>query len=696
MKSKLLIAVNLTVILSLSANINSTAQTVGISDVTFTPNTQAVLDLSSDRRGFLPPRMELNGNDLPISGSKPSGLMVYNQGGGIGPNGYYFWTGSAWTQVATVSGTVSGSGTVNYLPKFTPSGTVIGNSQLFDDGTNVGVGTNAAVAKLTVRDGQESATQSDFTGALNKAGVLISTDFTDNTYTPGIFWNSTNFQATKPKAGIYLHQSNAGSKMILGTSTEYANGIDNNGIVINDLGRVGINTFNPNLPLEVGHNGASTYGAAIMINQNAIGNSDGPKLQFRKTMTSTKDWSVGILNGVDVGTFTISENGGITGFGASQFAILPGGNVGIGSTTPGYRLDVAGGVRSQLTATVGTSTGMMSLEPQSTFHRLAFNELRLWDWNSGADMVTFNNGNMGVGNTNPQYTFHVDRATGDNRAVAQFASPGNNSWGQVLMLRTTGAGTDGAKLLFRNRDVKNWSIGGDGGGGNNFVITEDGGDGVYGSGFGNTRVTVKAGGNVGIGSTDPQQTLDVNGTIKGTAGTAVNTYLQNVHAIGLLQHSDGNNGNTPNTHHQAVLGDNGAWAGNYQRIYLRRSDNTYSNEIRVYAADITISDRKLKTNIEKIDDSQNEVYLKQLLETPIYHYNFINDPGHNEGYRHIGFMADDIPAEMQPANKDGVEIGDSFAMMLAGMKALQKQNDELRDTVKQLQAEMEELKQEKK
>lgn len=696
MRAKFLLTLFATTALLGLFSLKTQAQGVGISESTFSPSTQAILDLTSNRRGFLPPRMELNGNDLPITGTKPTGLMVHNVSGAIGPDGLYYWTGSAWVQVATVQGTVSGSGTVNYLPKFTPSGTVIGNSQLFDNGTNIGLGTNAPAAKVNIREGQESATQTDFTQSLGKAGLLITTDYTNNTYTPGVFWNTTNDNPDKPKAGIYLHQNSLGSKMILATSTNYGSGIDNNGIVINDLGRVGIETLSPNANLEVGHSGAATYGTAIMINQSSIGNSDGPKLQFRKTMTATKDWSIGILNGVDVGTFGISENGGISGFGTPQFAIIPGGNVGIGSTNPGYKLDVVGGVRSQLTATVGTSTGMLNLEPQSTFHRLAFNELRLWDWNGGGDMVTFNDGNMGIGNTSPQYTLHVDRATSGNRAVAQIASPGNNSWGQVLMLRTTGAGTDGAKLLFRNRDAKNWSIGGDSGGGNNFVITEDGGDGVYGSGFGTTRVTVKVGGNVGIGSTDPQYTLDVNGTIRGTAGTAVNTYMQNVHAIGLLQHSDGNNGNTPNTHHQAVLGDNGTWAGNYQRIYLRRSDNTYSNEIRVYAADITISDRKLKTNIERIDDSQNEVYLKQLLETPIYHYNFTNDPGHDEGYRHIGFMADDIPAEMQPAKKDGVEIGDSFAMMLAGIKALQKQNDELRDTVKQLQEEMEELKQQNK
>jgi len=38
-------------------------------------------------------------------------------------------------------GTIGGGGTLNYLCKFTPDGTTIGNSQLFDNGTSVGIGT---------------------------------------------------------------------------------------------------------------------------------------------------------------------------------------------------------------------------------------------------------------------------------------------------------------------------------------------------------------------------------------------------------------------------------------------------------------------------------------------------------------------------------------------------------------------------
>ena len=44
---------------------------------------------------------------------------------------------------------IKGTGTVNYLTKFTASGT-IGNSKIFDDGTNVGIGTINPINKFTI------------------------------------------------------------------------------------------------------------------------------------------------------------------------------------------------------------------------------------------------------------------------------------------------------------------------------------------------------------------------------------------------------------------------------------------------------------------------------------------------------------------------------------------------------------------
>ena len=56
---------------------------------------------------------------------------------------------ASWNTLASAGG-VSGTGTLNYVPKWTPNGTFIGNSQLFDDGTNIGVGTASPAYKMDI------------------------------------------------------------------------------------------------------------------------------------------------------------------------------------------------------------------------------------------------------------------------------------------------------------------------------------------------------------------------------------------------------------------------------------------------------------------------------------------------------------------------------------------------------------------
>jgi len=54
-----------------------------------------------------------------------------------------------WDCVNMPGGGITGSGTANYVSKWT-AGTVLGNSQIFDNGTNVGIGTTNPVQRLTV------------------------------------------------------------------------------------------------------------------------------------------------------------------------------------------------------------------------------------------------------------------------------------------------------------------------------------------------------------------------------------------------------------------------------------------------------------------------------------------------------------------------------------------------------------------
>lgn len=73
----------------------------------------------------------------------------------------------------SVSGGLAGTGAQNRLAKFT-SGTAIGNSTLFDNGTNVGVGTTNPLQQFTV-GGPTSAIMVGFAGSFNnvESGRLI-------------------------------------------------------------------------------------------------------------------------------------------------------------------------------------------------------------------------------------------------------------------------------------------------------------------------------------------------------------------------------------------------------------------------------------------------------------------------------------------------------------------------------------------
>jgi hypothetical protein len=78
-----------------------------------------------------------------------------------------------WT---TFNGKVGGSGTTNYVPKFTASGT-IGNSQIFDNGTSVGVNTASPSAsyKLDVTGAFRSTLDANINGlTVGKGGGSVS------------------------------------------------------------------------------------------------------------------------------------------------------------------------------------------------------------------------------------------------------------------------------------------------------------------------------------------------------------------------------------------------------------------------------------------------------------------------------------------------------------------------------------------
>jgi hypothetical protein len=97
---------------------NAKAQT-GIG--TTTPNASAKLDVFSNNKGFLPPRVTLTSvTDATTIASPAEGLLVYNLGSVGLQAGYYYWNGANWATIATATSAgngVTASNLVNLYAK---------------------------------------------------------------------------------------------------------------------------------------------------------------------------------------------------------------------------------------------------------------------------------------------------------------------------------------------------------------------------------------------------------------------------------------------------------------------------------------------------------------------------------------------------------------------------------------------------
>jgi hypothetical protein len=100
------------------------------------------------------------------------------------PYGIYRDTGSAWVQIAG-SGGITGSGTLNTIAMFTPSGTAVGDSAITQTGSNVTVGAR----NLIVTNGAFtlSHTHNLVNGTFNPYGEQIAVT---NTFNAGITWTA--------------------------------------------------------------------------------------------------------------------------------------------------------------------------------------------------------------------------------------------------------------------------------------------------------------------------------------------------------------------------------------------------------------------------------------------------------------------------------------------------------------------------
>jgi hypothetical protein len=271
-----------------------------------------------------------------------------------------------------------------------------------------------------------------------------------------------------------------------GHSLDAADGAPTDSVYVDGNGNVGIGTTSPGVKLDVaGYINAADY---YLLNNSVLVYSPAASGAF------FYGWDASVKR------HSMSTDG------VQRFVIDDSGNVGVGTTSPSTKLDVAGTVNA--TAFVGDGSGLTGIAGDL-------------DWIiSGNDMYSAPSGNIGIGTTNPQSKLSVG---GDG--IANIGVYGVGSYAGVY-----GRDSDtGAYGYFGFNTVGVY------GGGSDFGIYGGGNDyGVYGYGpgtgvhgldtisgsYGHIGYDTWGGyfsgdgyfsGNVGIGTESPSAKLDVNG-----------------------------------------------------------------------------------------------------------------------------------------------------------------------------------------
>jgi hypothetical protein len=259
-------------------------------------------------------------------------------------------------------------------------------------------------------------------------------------------------------------------------------------------GDVWVNTVSTLQGMQFGYSGPShgSYRAAVM---------GGPEL----------------YGGTDSGMLTFHTQNGyvVSATPPERMRITSAGNVGIGTTGPGWKLDVIGDVRAS-SYFVGGSSGQGFSWGNFTYGSYidvdnGQNALRIRN-TSGTIMLEVNGylnyftGKLGIGNNSPTYNLDV---TGTGRFTSGLLSDSLNAvnYPYSLTLGTSGADAGSVTITAGSTSGYNTSIYVGGGGAsvapNNIVFNTASAE----------RMRILSNGNVGIGTTSPATLLDVRGEV---------------------------------------------------------------------------------------------------------------------------------------------------------------------------------------
>ena len=400
---------------------------------------------------------------------------------------------------------VTGTGTTNYLPKFTGA-TSIGNSLIFDDGTRTGVGTNSLSNTLfTIYDSSVNGDVLKIESTIAKADIWLKDSGTTNgavrirsesnslRFIAGAdiratIFNDGNFLLTNgsgSNAGYKLDVNGtgrfSGNLRVDGTSNGYltlnatSTGGNESGIFFqvgggnkwenytanNDTALNWYSYANSTIVFKLASTGAATFTSSA-FNVATFNSTFGQMaISFANSGTTFSQIGSGIsvcptaaIDDLGFGTAGLNKNivfATGTAF-TERMRITSGGNVGIGTTSPGFKLDVNGKIYSS-TEVQGGSAVMNLTGGYATFgSNSSVVGIRVGRDASLNDIIINPSGNVSIGTTTDAgYKLDVN---GTGRFSGNLRVDGTSNG--YLTLNATSTGGNESGIFFQVGGGNKW------------------------------------------------------------------------------------------------------------------------------------------------------------------------------------------------------------------------------------------------
>ena len=355
-------------------------------------------------------------------------------------------------------------------------------------GGNVGIGTNSPGEKLDVA-GKVQVTGTSLT-IINASDPSVAVSSTDTNYKGLMTWR------------------NSGSENVLEFVTRYGGTYYTNNLVL-DRGNVGIGTSSPSSYDAEGDDlviyNAVTPGITIALPQTTAAGSARGSILFSDGTSGNQKYRGGVIYDHGTGMGGVADTMYLRAAVNSYLALNALGNVGIGTKTPGSKLEVTGDVTKTVSISQTRTDTSTSLATMRSFYAFGITQFRggvtrglymsnVTDNLPGIQVVDSSNnagplsiqpygGSVGIGTTSPGQKLHVIGKTISSVDL----TVGNNSSGAVRY-----SGQNGYYSFITRSNYNDWSLS---------LLGTDGDAST--DPIGTQLVTVNYTGKVGIGTTNP-------------------------------------------------------------------------------------------------------------------------------------------------------------------------------------------------